>query len=822
MKVLKFGGTSLRDAEHFRAVASIALSQFKMGFPVAMVLSAPSTVTNQLVGLTQLAMCQKTTQEEQLQLRYFFKDLIQQLETDITDNIHSVSEKFNADTVWPDIENILTDLAQWLQGVMLLGQCPNTVYAQVISSGERLSVVVMRALLLSFTASVRLLEPGEFFMAEGDAMEAEINLEKSIRKFKNKIETDSIYLMPGFVAKNQKNEVVLLGRNGSDYSATALAVLLNANACEIWTDVDGIYNCDPRLVADANLLQTLSYQEAMELSYFGAKILHPKTISPLIKYKIPCRIKNTEKPEAKGTLISKTSAIRKEKIKAISSLTDISMINITGSGLKGKVGMAGRLFSCLSRAGISIILITQSSSEYSISLSIHTRDKAFAKETLQDEFQLELERQLLEPLEFIDELAIISLIGDGMHQTKGVSGRFMSALADASINIIAIAQGSSERSISVVIREQQSEAAIKKCHQQFFDATQYINLFLLGCGGVGAELLSQIKRQKEVLQKNNLGVRVCGIANSEKIAIDPEGINLKIWQKQLQSSEDKFSLLLIEQQVLNHQLMNPVIVDCSSNDSLAESYVDYLKAGFHVVAANKKANTKSCEYYEKLREMALKNRRKFLYDTNVGAGLPVIETLKNLILAGDELKKFNGILSGSLSFIFGELDKGSSFSQITLQALDKGFTEPDPRDDLSGMDVARKLLILARESGLKLELEEIEIQSALPESFHTQGNIEDFLSRLPEVDSYYEKKIQQATKQNKVLRYVGSIEAGKCKVSVEAVDESDPLYKVTAGENALAFYSRYYHPVPLVLRGYGAGAEVTAAGVYSDIMKILK
>ncbi len=821
MKVLKFGGTSLRDAGHFRRVADIVLSELITETSVAVVLSAPATITNQLVKLTQSAANQKNTDEEQHQLRSFIEALLQQLETDENGDNSISPNGFKAIDVWPEIEHILITLAQWLQGMSLLGQCPDNIYAKIISSGERLSITLMQALLLNRGADVNLLEPKAIFLAEGDVLEAEINLEKSIRKFNTKIATDCIYLMPGFVAKNSKNEVVLLGRNGSDYSATALAVLLDARECEIWTDVDGIYNCDPRLVADANLLQTLSYQEAMELSYFGAKILHPKTISPLIKYEIPCRIKNTENPSATGTLISKTSVIRKEKIKAISSLNDISMINITGSGLKGKVGMAGRLFSCLSRAGISIILITQSSSEYSISLSIYTRDKMLARETLEDEFHLELEKQLLEPLEFIDELAIISLIGDGMHQAKGVSGRFMSALADASINIIAIAQGSSERSISVVIREAKADAAVKKCHQQFFDATRYINLFLLGCGGVGAELLRQIHRQTEVLQKNHLGVRVCGIANSKQILVNPEGIDLDKWQQQLETGEDTFSLSLIEEQVLNYQLLNPVIVDCSSNDILADCYVDYLEAGFHVVAANKKANTKSYEYYEKLREAALKNRRKFLYDTNVGAGLPVIENLKNLILAGDELKKFNGILSGSLSFIFGELDEGKAFSEVTLQALEKGFTEPDPRDDLSGMDVARKLLILAREAGLKLELDDIEIQSALPESFDIQGTRDDFLSRLPEVDSYYAEKIKQAVEQHKVLRYVGSIEAGKCRVSVEAVDDSDPLFKVKEGENALAFYSRYYNPIPLVLRGYGAGVEVTAAGVYSDIMKIL-
>ncbi len=822
MKVLKFGGTSLKDAARFLAVAKIICGRNKEGIiSKAVVLSAPATVTNRLLAAIKTAENTEDFQQEIAALKKFFDNLIDELMRLCLQEEALPEDAILASSLMEDVAGVFLQITQLLKGVSLLKQCPEDVYAQIISSGERLSILLMAAILTAKGYGVSQLDPLQILLAEGDPLEAVINLQKSKAAFQLKIEDHLIYLMPGFMAKNNKGKTVLLGRNGSDYSATALAVLLKAEQCEIWTDVDGIYNCDPNLVTDANLLHTLSYQEAMELSYFGAKVLHPKTITPILQYEIPCLIKNTNNPSGCGTLISQNSVIRQEKVKAISQLSDITMVNIAGSGLKGMVGMAGRIFSCLSRAGISIILITQSSSEYSISLSIHTKNQELAAETLQQEFHLELEKQLLQPLEFIDELTIVSLIGDGMHRAKGVSGKFLSALADASINIIAIAQGSSERSISVVVNAAKAEAAVTKCHEQFFNSMRYIDLFLLGCGGVGAELLRQIHQQQSVLEKNHIGIRVCGIANSKKLLSNGKGIDLSCWKNNLQKSEEKFTLAGITALVEDNQLINPLIVDCTSNEDIAGCYVDFLSAGFHVVAANKKANTKSFAYYQQMRVCALENRRKFLYDTNVGAGLPVIDNLKNLILAGDKLKKFNGILSGSLSYIFGELDEGKLFSEVTLNAKEKGFTEPDPRDDLSGMDVARKLLILAREAGLKLELEDIEIQSALPENFPIEGDINDFMQRLPEVDSHYKEKISVAAKTAKVLRYVGSIEGDKCKVSIKQIDESDPLYKVKDGENALAFYSRYYNPIPLVLRGYGAGAAVTAAGVYSDVMKIL-
>ena len=386
---------------------------------------------------------------------------------------------------------------------------------------------------------------------------------------------------------------------------------------------------------------------------------------------------------------------------------------------------------------------------------------------------------------------------------------------------MAIAQGSSERSISAVIDENFANEAIKASHNIFFGKQQYIDLFLLGCGGVGAALVEQIKRQKAFLAERHIELRVCGIANSRQMLLDQEGLALTDWQTELASSELEFSLSHVTELVKNSHIINPVIVDCTSNDDLAAQYVDFLGCGFHVVAANKKANTMSMDYYQQLRLTALKTRRRFLYDTNVGAGLPVIENLQNLLSAGDQLERFNGILSGSMSYIFGKLDEGMSFSEATKQARDNGFTEPDPREDLSGMDVARKLLIVAREAGMALTLDEVEVEAALPSDFDASGSNDEFMAKLDQADSYFADLQASANKAGKVLRYIGQIEGGQCKVSIAAVGASDPLHKVKDGENALAFYSRYYQPIPMVLRGYGAGTEVTAAGVFADVLRTL-
>jgi aspartokinase/homoserine dehydrogenase 1 len=823
MITLKFGGTSMESARRILASADIIVGRARSD-RLSVIVSAVAGVSN---GLQEsIDACVAGTPPDK------FIQNLRNVHAEICAELQSKLPGFDADAVMKHLEPAFVEYEKLLTGCVSFGECPDTIHCRIMGMGELLSAPVMESVLLAKQQSVILLDSRKFIFTTGNQKEGDPDYTKcaeAVLPFRDgESHTQTrILLFPGFVCSwtggtGRQPVPGLLGRNGSDFSAAIIGASLGAAKVEFWTDVDGIYTADPRVVKDAILVDDMSYEEAIELAFFGSKVLHPKTLAPLAAKNIEAWSLNSHRPEARGTRIGR-GPFESEKnvgdVCGISSLKNTAMISVSGTGMRGRSGMASRIFAAVSRASISILLITQSSSEYTISFCIRDAEADRAVDALKAEFELEIRDGVVNPVEVHKNCAIVSIVGDNMIKKRGVASRFFAALASQDVNILAIAQGSSERCISCVIRGEYGDTAVRATHRFFFNTAQSIEVFAFGAGTIGGTLIDQIREQHEKLLSENVDIKVMAISTIDGMIMNPDGLDLTNWRDDVRKSHSKSSVDEIIKFVKETKPLNPVFVDCTASYDLPERYVDLFKAGMSVVTPNKRANSMKIAYYHELRRTANLMHRRFLYETNVGAGLPIIDTLQNLFKSGDKLMGFTGIMSGSLSYIFGRLDEDVPFSQAVKEAKELRFTEPDPRDDLNGMDVARKALIIAREAGAEIELEDITIYKVFPDSFDSTGTIDEFMAKLPQIDDYFGRKIEDLKKNGKVLRMGASIKDGTYSVGMLEVGHDDPLYGVRGGENAFVFHTERYNPIPLTVRGYGAGAGVTAAGVFGDILR---
>ena len=808
MLVQKFGGSSLADVAGFKASGAL-IREYASKEPVVVVLSAVYGVTNLLIEAIELAVAGKDSEPAVAEIGRREQAIIDGLE----------AEGLDAAELQRVLDARQERLRKRLAGISLLENCPDESRAEILASGENLSSRLMAEVLRLQKLDARWSDSDVLPPANDSWLDSLIDIDAARSALQARLaEGARVLVLPGFHGRNAAGAYQLLGRNGSDYSAAAVAAALDARCCQIWKDVDGFFTADPSLVSNARVLPEVSYAEAMELSFYGAGVISSKALAPLASAQIPCEIRNTYAPQLPGTRVH-GAACSDAAVRGVSLLDHVAAITIAGSGLRGQVGVAHRVMGALAQRKISVLLIVQSSSEYSITLCVGTEEADTARKALEDEFHFELLHGLVSAITVQAERAVVTLVGDGMKHNRGLAARFLTANSAAGVNVEVIAQGSTECAISLVVERGAAVAATRASHTAFFSHTSHIDVILLGCGNVGAQLLAQFERQREQLAAKDQELKVRAIANSRQLLVARDEIDLKDWQAQLAQAGKPYTLdqvLAIKDQL---GLLNPTIVDCTTDESLASAYTQLLGAGFNVVCANKKANTLDMAYYRSLRETAAANACRFLYETNVGAGLPVIDTLLGLMRSGDQLRVFQGILSGSLSMIFGLLEDGHSFSDAVAKAMALGFTEPDPRDDLSGMDVARKLLIIAREVGLHLELRDIVVEPVIASGFASDAEVVDLPERLRALDGEFAEKVKAASAAGAVLRYVGRIEAGQARVSVEAVPASEPLGSIRDGENALVMLTDYYQPIPMVLRGYGAGGAVTAAGVFADVLR---
>lgn len=814
MNILKFGGTSVGSLQSISALLSILKDQQGAENPIV-VLSAMSGVTNALVEMAENAGQGRDYSEE-----------LKTIEKKHFDVIRALLPANAQNPVLTKLKIYFNELEEILQSVYNLRELSLQTKDLILSYGERCSTVMISHIAKQTFPNALYVDGSELIKTDHNFGQAKVNTyltETLIRDFQES-NADKLLFVTGFIASNDEGRITTLGRGGSDYTAAIWGSALNAAEIQIWTDVDGMLTADPRMVKKAFSLPELSYTEAMELSYFGAKVIYPPTMIPAFLKRIPIVIKNTFNVDFPGTYIKHGTSVSKLPIKGISSIDEISVLNLTGSGMVGKAGFSGRLFSLLSREQINIILITQSSSEHSITFAVKPADALKALALINKEFELELQARKLEYPEVENGLAALAIVGENMKKTPGMSGKLFNALGRNGVNVRAIAQGSSEYNISVIISKPDLSKAVNAVHDAFYaNLKRTLHIFCLGTGNIGKTLFTQLEAQMDFLATNNdLQVKVMGVSNTRKMYQNADGIALSNWEKDLETHGEPADLAVFIKQMKAMNLPNCVFVDNTASHNPIQFYQDVLQSSISVVTCNKIGNSADYEQYVAFKQAARKYGVDFYYETNVGAGLPIIRTLKDLMMSGDRIDRIEAILSGTISYIFNNYKGDKLFHEVVKEAQDKGYTEPDPRDDLNGKDFMRKMLILARDAGYPLEESDIEIESMLPPACLAAATVEDFYQELENNTDYFEKLKQQAASGNKVLRYIGKLEAGKVVITLQMVDDGHPFYMLSGSDNIISFTTDRYKDRPLVVKGPGAGAEVTAAGVFADIINVGK
>jgi bifunctional aspartokinase / homoserine dehydrogenase 1 len=811
--VHKFGGTSVADAERYQAVTGILSSLCKPGERTAVVVSAMSGVTDVLIQLVELAAVQNSSYLAKLQsLKERHLDTVAGLHLPATRQ-QSLSETISSD--FSEIEEVL-------RGTWITRLASERTKEFVSGHGELWSAQLLHAYLESCGHSSAWLDARQVLVVEPDSKTIAVDWQLSQEKLQiwQKDQDADFLVITGYIASTHDGVATTLKRNGSDLSASIFAALLEADSVTIWTDVDGVLSADPRRVPDALIIPELSYQEAAELAYFGAKVIHPNTMFPAMAKGIPVWIKNTFRPEAPGTKIS-TSSPPDVPIKGFAAIEDMALINLEGTGMIGIPGVAQKLFGALRAVDVSVVMISQASSEHSICFAVPRPQAELAKRTVEETFLAEIQRGEVQTVDLREDCCILAMVGDGMIERIGMAGKFFTALGKAGVNISAIAQGSSERNISAVIKQDEATKALRAVHSAFYLSSQTLSIGMIGTGLIGSAFLGQLSRRMATLKsRRGIDLRVRGIMNSRKMLLHDRQLDLTEWNDKLGASSSVANAERFVEHVHATHLPHAVIIDATASAELPGHYESWLARGINIITPNKKGNAGPLACYRSLRETARRHQSYFLYETNVGAGLPVISTLRDLLETGDEIIRVEGVLSGTLSYIFNSVDGTHTFSEIVRKAHSQGFTEPDPRDDLSGVDVARKLIVLAREMGLGVELGQVDVESLVPEDLRLAG-VEEYLVSLGGHDKAFAEQIGAARARGEVLRYVGTIEAdGRMSAGLKSYPLNHPFATLTGGDNIVSFQTARYNSQPMIVRGPGAGPDVTAAGVFADLLRL--